>query len=184
LARIIEQIRLVTAEAESVVSGRDGTDLTAIPRPGSWSVAECIDHLGQTNRSFLPAILKAVGTAPKLPYDRALSTGPVAALLIRNLEPPYHIRYKVLPQLVPQRRDFDSAWTGFLQSQTQLSEAVCSAAGLAIDKVKIQCPVYARITYNIYGAFRMLTAHQRRHVWQIKQTLKLIDGRRDLKAVI
>ena len=147
-------------------------------------MTECIDHLAQTNRSFLPTILKSISTAPKLSYDRTLNTGAVAALLIRNLEPPYHIRYKVLPQLVPQCRDFDAAWTGFLQSQSQFSEAVCSSAGIAIDKVKIHCPAYARITYNIYGAFRMLAAHQRRHIWQMKQILKALDGRRDLRATM
>lgn len=62
-----------------------------------------------------------------------------------------------------------------MESQAQLSEVVGSAAGLAIDRVRIKSPVYARISYNVYGALRILTAHERRHIWQVQQILKARD---------
>jgi hypothetical protein len=36
--------------------------------------------------------------------------------------------------------------------------------------------VYARFSYSVYGALLMITAHQRRHLWQIEQILKALDG--------
>jgi hypothetical protein len=102
-------------------------------------------------------------------------------LLIRNLEPPYRLRYKVISQLAPQERDFEAAWSSFQDSQSQLSEAVQSAAGLAIDKTKVPCPLCAHVTYNAYGAFRMLATHQRRHLWQMEQILGGIEEQRALK---
>lgn len=66
-------------------------------------------------------------------------------------------------------------WSNFVDSQRQLLELLHSAAGLAIDTVSIKSPVYARISYNIYSAFRMLAAHQSRHIWQIEQILKSLD---------
>jgi hypothetical protein len=104
--------------------------------------------------------------------------------LIRNLEPPYRLRYKVIPQLVPRQTDFDAAWLAFEQSQLRLSETVCSATGLAIDKAKVQCPVCAHVTYNVYGALRMLAAHQRRHLWQVQQILIALDGRPAQKSAV
>jgi hypothetical protein len=86
--------------------------------------------------------------------------------------------------LVPQEKNFEPAWSAFEESQSRLSESVLSATGLAIDKVKVQCPAYARITYNVYGAFRMLIAHERRHLWQIEQILKALDRRGALKAAV
>jgi hypothetical protein len=83
----------------------------------------------------------------------------------------------VLPQLTPQNANSETAWVAFVESQRQLLETVLSAAGLAIDKVRIKSPVYARISYNLYGAFRMLAAHQSRHIWQIEQILKALDNR-------
>ena len=64
-----------------------------------------------------------------------------------------------------------------MESQSELVETVLSAAGFAVDKVRIKSPVYARFNYNVYGAFRMLVAHQSRHLWQIEQILKALDSR-------
>lgn len=174
---IADEIRRVTREAEALVLTRDKEDLVTRLKPGSWCVAECLDHLTQTTRAFLPAISDAIAKAPKLTRNRRLRTGILPSIFIRNLNPPYRIRLKVLPQLTPQNPDSETAWTSFAESQSELLQTLLSAAGLAIDKIRITSPVYARISYNIYGAFRMLAAHQSRHIWQIEQILKALDNR-------
>jgi hypothetical protein len=184
LASLLEQFHGASREANKLVLGRAAEDLTGGLEPGSWSATECLDHLARTTFSFLPAISRAVATAPELTTNRALRTGTIALLLIRNLEPPYRLRYKVIPQLAPQERNFEAAWSSFQNSQSQLSEAVQSAAGLAIDKTKVPCPVCAHVTYNAYGAFRMLAAHQRRHLWQMEQILGALEGRRAWKTAV
>lgn len=178
LASLLEQFHRATREANKLVLGHSADDLTNRWESNSWSVMQCLDHLARTSLSFLPSISRAVATAPELNSNRPLRTGAIALLLIRNLEPPYRLRYKAIPQLAPQETDFEAAWSNFKKSQSQLSEAVRSTAGLAIDKVRVQCPVYARMTYNVYGAFRMLAAHQRRHLWQMQQVLSVLDGKR------
>jgi len=70
-----------------------------------------------------------------------------------------------------------------VDSQSELLTALSGAAGLAIDEVRVKSPVYARISYNIYGAFRMIVAHQSRHVWQIAQTLRALDNQRTPASV-
>lgn len=182
LASLLEQIQRVTLEARKLLLGRSGYDLTTRLSPGSWSVAECMDHLARTTNAFLPAIAKAIAGAPKLATNRPLRTGTIALLLIRHLEPPYRLRYKVLSSLVPREKDFEPAWAAFEDSQLRLLEVICSTTGLAIDRVKVQCPVYAPVTYNVYGAFRMLAAHERRHLWQIQQILGVLDRRRQLNT--
>jgi hypothetical protein len=184
LGSLLEQVQCATCEARKLVVGRSARELTGRLEPESWSTAECLDHLARTTGSYLPAISRAVAAAPKLTTKRPLRTGTVASLMIRNLEPPYRLRYKVIPQLTPQRTDFEAAWSAFEQSQSQLSETVCSAAGLAIDKVTVPCPVCTQVTYNAYGALRMLAAHQRRHLWQIQQILTALDRRVRLGNVV
>jgi hypothetical protein len=183
LGSLLEQFQSATREARKLVLGRSARELTRGLEPGSWSAAECLDHLARTTGSFLPAISRAISAAPKLTTNRALRTGTIVSLLIRNLEPPYRRRYKVIPQLAPQNTDFEAAWSAFEESQSRLSETVCSATGLAIDKVKVPCPLCAHVTYNAYGAFRMLAAHQRRHLWQVQQILTALDRSRRLEAV-
>ena len=174
---LADQIRHLTLRAEALVLQRNKADLVTRLKPGSWCVSECLDHLTQTTRAFLPAIADAIAEAPKLTANRRLRTGILPSLFIRNLNPPYRIRLKVLPQLTPQNLDSETAWTSFVESQSGLLQTMLSTAGLAIDKVTIKSPVYARISYNLYGAFRMLAAHQSRHIWQMEQILKALDER-------
>jgi hypothetical protein len=177
LAAVAHQIRQITCDVKAQVLGREMAVLGKRLEPGSWSVTECLDHLTQTTRSFLPEISLAISEARKLTKNRRLRTGLVPSLLIRSLNPPYRIRFKVLPQITPRNLDSQTAWINFVNSQSQLLEVLSSAAGLAIDEVRIKSPVYARISYNIFGAFRMLVAHQSRHIWQIEQILKILDSR-------
>jgi DinB superfamily len=176
-ATLAQQIRQATQDLETLLAGRKKIELLTPLQPESWCVAECLDHLRQTTGAFLPAISAAIAVAPKLKNNRRLRTGILPSLFIRNLNPPYRLRFKVFPQLAPQTLDSDTAWASFLQSQSELLGILSSTAGLAIDEVRIKSPVYGRISYNIYGALRMLAAHQRRHVWQISQILKVLDSR-------
>ena len=177
LSTVAHQIRQITRDVEVQVLARDSADLGMRLERGSWCVAECLQHLTQTTRSFVPAISDAIAKAPKLTRNRPLRTGILAASLIRTLNPPYRVRFNVLPQLAPQHTDIETARTGFVESQSELLDTVRSAAGFAIDKVRIKSPVYARISYNIYGTFRILVAHESRHIWQIEQILKALDSR-------
>lgn len=177
-AALEHQIRHATHELRTLLAARNKTELVTRLEPGSWSVVECLDHLARTTRAFLPAIEKAIAAAPKLKIDRRLRTGILPNLFVRYLNPPYRIRFKVLPHLAPQNPDTETAWASFVASQSEVLAILSSAAGLAIDEVRIKSPVYGRISYNIYGALRMLSAHQRRHIWQISQILKSLDSRR------
>ena len=184
IASLLAQIESATRIAEKLIDGRPIEDLTWKPQATAWSIAECLDHLALTTNVFLTPISQAIAKAPALTSDRSLRTGTLARLFIRNLEPPYRIRFKVLPQLTPCHREFQSVWAGFLTSQSDLQAAIRSATGLAIDRVKIKSPVYARIAYNIYGALRMLAAHERRHLWQIQQILAAIDAMRPRQETV
>jgi len=177
-AEIARQILQATREAEALILGRDASDLVARLNPESWCVAECLDHLAQTTCAFLPSISQAIADAPKLTRDRYLRTGVLPSVLIRMLKPPYRVRLNVLPQLAPQKLSSENAWSRFVNSQSELFAALNSTAGLAIDKVTVKSPVYARVSYNLYGAFRMLATHQKRHVWQIAQILSALDKQR------
>jgi len=174
-ATLAQQIHQVTRDAEALIRGRGAAALLERPEPDSWCIAECLDHLTQTTRAFLPAIAAAIAKTPRLTKNRRLRTGMFPRLFIRNLTPPYRLRFKVLPQLAPQQPSPETAWSSFVESQSELLGALRSTTGLAIDTVRIKSPVYARISYNLYGAFRMLAAHQSRHVWQIEQILKALD---------
>jgi DinB family protein len=175
LEAVMDQVESVTRKARDLVSGRSVPHLTTSLEPASWSVAQCLDHLALTTTAVLPAISEAIVRAPHLTTNRALRTGALTRLLLRNLEPPYRLRLNVHSSFVPRQQDFNSAWDAFEKSQAQLAKTMRAAIGLAIDEVTVESPVYARLSYNVYGALRMLAAHERRHLWQIERILKTLD---------
>lgn len=177
LVCLLQQVENATNHAERLVFGRSREELTTRVRPHSWSATECLEHLVLTTRAFLPRIAEAVSNAPKLTRNRALRGDLLARVLIRSLEPPYRLRHKVLPHIAPRQKDFPSTWGEFLESQQQLAQVIGSAAGLAIDRVKIQSPVCSRLSYNVYGALGILSAHQRRHLWQVDHILQALELR-------
>ena len=161
--------------ARELVSGRSQNELATGLEATSWSVLECLDDLTQTTNAFIPAIASAMAGAPRLTTIRTLRTGFLPGLFIRNLEPPYRLRLKVPTSLIPRRLDLDFAWSEFEESQARLARTISSAAGLAIDRVRVESPVYARFSYNVFGALCMLAAHERRHLWQMEQILGALD---------
>jgi hypothetical protein len=177
LDTVLRQVEDVTLVAKRLVAGHSQSDLTTSLKSTAWSVAQCLDHLAQTTNAFVPAISTVIARAPRLATTRALATGAFTQLFIRNLEPPYRLRFTVPAGLVPRQSDFKCAWGAFEDSQAQLAKTLgWSAASFAIDQLRIKSPVYGLLSYNVCGALRMLTAHQRRHLWQIDQLLKALDG--------
>jgi hypothetical protein len=173
---VLYQVENVTRRARALVDGRSRAHLITGFESTSWSVAQCLDHLTLTTVAVLPAISAAMARAPRLTTSRALRTGALTRVFLRNLEPPYRLRLSVHSSLVPGQQDFNFAWDAFEKSQAQLTTTIRAAIGLAIDQVTVESPVYARLSYNVYGALRMLAAHQRRHLWQIERILKTLDG--------
>jgi len=177
LACLLQQVQGATNHATRLVFGRSQQELTTPVRPDSWSATECLEHLTLTTRAFSPPIAEIITRTPRLTRSRPLRGDALAKVLIRMLEPPYRLRHKALAHLAPQQRGFPSAWSAFLQSQEELGQIIRSAVGLAIDTVKIQSPVCSRMSYSVYGALGILSAHQRRHLWQVEQILRALDRR-------
>jgi hypothetical protein len=176
LDTVLHEVESATLKARNLTAGGSQAQLITSLEPTSWSATQCLDHLAQTTNVFLPLIAHAMTQAPRLTSNRRLRTGALTRLFLRNLGSPSRLRFKVPAPLVPQHQDFSSAWSAFEQSQAKLARTIDSAMGLAIDRVRVESPVYARFSYNAYGTLRMLTTHQRRHLWQIEQILKALDG--------
>ncbi len=96
-----------------------------------------------------------------------------ARLLKYWLEPPSRLR---LPTGAPFRpiavKDPAAASGEFQEIGKVLEEKLNSARGFALDRVKLISPFAEKMKYNAYSAFVLITAHNRRHLWQAEQALR------------
>jgi hypothetical protein len=61
--------------------------------------------------------------------------------------------------------------------QRTLIALLAEADGLALSRIKVVSPFNSRMRYSTYSAYRVIAAHQRRHLWQANRRAKSARGR-------
>lgn len=171
---LVKELNEATRRAWTLVQTTDARHFTVRPKPSSWSAAECLSHLSISSEQFLPALKAAIDDARerKILSDRKPKMDVLGRVLRWFLEPPIRQRVKTTARFVPRSvRAKAEAFGEFAALQEKLAELLAAARGLHLSKVKVVSPFDKRVRYNLYSAFRVLVAHQRRHLWQAEQAV-------------
>lgn len=161
-------------QARSVVDNAPARLFTVRPALTHWSAAECLAHLSISTEVFLPVLRKAIddGHSRHLVAKGVPRMDMLGRILRWFLEPPVRKRVKTTPAFVPRSvRAKSEALAEFATLQNQLKDLLKSARDLPLSKVKIVSPFDRRVKYNLYSAFLIIAAHQRRHLWQAEQAI-------------
>ena len=179
LEEVEAEIDDATKRAWELVKSTDPRFFTVRPHHASWSAAECLAHLSISTEMFLPVIEKSIDEGRKrgLTATKKPSMDILGRVLRWFLEPPIRKKVATSAPLVPKAvRAKAEAFGEFSALQSKLIEQVHQAGGLDLGKLKIVSPFDRRIRYNLYSAFLIIVAHQRRHLWQAEKAVA------DLKA--
>ena len=168
------ELNETTRRAWTLVHSTDGRLFTVRPSNASWSAAECIAHLSISTEMFLPVLREAIDDARR----RGLAAKSVPKMDVLGrvlkwfLEPPIRQRVKTSAPFVPRAvRAKSEAFGEFASLQEKLVELLNASRGLNLQKMKIVSPFDKRVRYNAFSAFRIVVAHQRRHLWQAEQAV-------------
>ena len=149
------------------------------PASGGWSVGQIVTHINTTSEHYIPLIDDAIRKGRALGLRARAGRfrrGLVGWALLRMLEPPYRIKTSTSPSFEPAA---GAAMADTLEQfdylQQELLARVDMAAGLDLEKLAVTSPFSTRISYNLYVAFAVLAAHQRRHLWQAERTRQQRD---------
>jgi len=169
-----KELNEATARAWTLVNSTDGRLFTVRPNPSSWSAAECLSHLSISSELMIPVLESALSDA----RSRGLLTkhkpkmDVMGRILKWFLEPPISKRVKTPGRFVPRSvRAKAEAFGEFAAHQSKLTDLLHAARELDLNKIKVVSPFDKRVRYNLYSAFRILIAHQRRHLWQAEQAV-------------
>lgn len=181
LEEIETELDDATKRAWQLVKSTDPRFFTVRPNPGSWSAAECLSHLSLSTELFLPVLRQAIddGKAKGLKSAKKPSMDMIGRVLRWFLEPPIRSRVKTTAPFVPKAvRAKAEAFGEFSSLQSKLIDLLHESEGLDLKKIKIVSPFDKRVRYNLYSAFRIVVAHQRRHLWQAEKAVE------DVKASV
>jgi hypothetical protein len=174
IRRIVAEVELCSAAVERLVAGRPPELLLRRPEDGGWSVAQCIEHLNVTARATLPTIVRAIaqGRAQGL-----LGTGPfamdfVGRMLRWSLDPPVRLKLKTPAAFIPSAHlSPEHVVKEFRVLQGTFIDAIRSSEGIQLDAITVRSVFEERVRYNLYAAYLILAAHERRHIRQAEQAL-------------
>jgi hypothetical protein len=139
--------------------------------PGSWSVAECIDHLGTANRVYLVAMEPSAARARETGRRRRgpALPGIVGGWFVRQLEPPVKPRRKmkapgkIRPRTSPPLND---AVAGFQKSHADVRAFLQTYADIDLAGVHFPNPFVPGLRWSLATGLHVIAAHERRHLWQ------------------
>ena len=170
IERLVGELRTASDEARALVEGSSESVLTARPGPGRWSAAECLAHLVVTSEAYVPLMAGALKAHAPSPGKARFRMDTAGWLIKRSLEPPVRIRTRTVEEFLP--RAFGSPreiLTRFLELQEGPERVLQSAEGFDLNAILVVSPFNRRIRYNLYSCFRIILAHQRRHLWQARR---------------
>jgi len=175
---LIGELRETSRRADVLATGHAGSQLLRRPGEGRWSAAECIAHLNLSNRSYLPRLAEALRI---LREKKLTASGPFRldwnARLLKYwvVEPPSRLRLPTSEPFKPMNVSDATAACGEFESlNQQLEEQLASARGLDLGGAKIVSPFAQNVKYSVYSAFVLIAAHNRRHLWQAENALRML----------
>jgi hypothetical protein len=150
--------------------------------PGSWSVAECLDHLAVGGRVYLAAMEPSAAKARDNGRLRRGSAVPgfIGGWFARSLEPPVHPRRKLraprkaVPRVGPALGD---AATAFFASHAQVSQFLRTYADVDLAGVRFPNPFIRGLRFSLATGLHVLAAHERRHLWQAWNVRRAYEAR-------
>ncbi len=173
---LIAEADLVVQDAKQKFGMLSFTQLNWKPGPEQWGVGECFEHLIMTNLPYFPIFEKiAKGEKQSTLWERMpFLPGFFGRVLINAVSPNASGKHKTSKRFQPGASQIDKDIINrFAEHQAQLIRHMKPTQHLELNQIIITSPAMALITYNLLDAYRILIAHERRHLQQAERVVGL-----------
>lgn len=172
LRKYYDQVEEIKLDAEDLVKGLNEAQFNWRPSPEKWSINECLEHLNVTARLYWSILAEAVNSAringwfSKGPYKRTW----MGRLMVRSMEPPVRMKFKASRRFRPPADiPMTQVLAQFMAFQDRLLDLIRDANGVDLGRPRIQSPGNKLVKLTLGQGFGLMTAHERRHLWQARQ---------------
>jgi uncharacterized damage-inducible protein DinB len=174
----LSQLQSQTLELRQIVSKWSELSaeiLAKQPAPGSWSIAQCLDHLNGYGDFYLPHLEKALNRIERGPVP-AFRSGWLGNYFADSMEPrpdgKPKSKMKAFKNHVPAADpDVENAVGTFLRQQDTLLRLMERAHTVNLNPRVVPMSIAGWITLKTGDVFRFIIAHNRRHIAQAKRAL-------------
>ena len=164
------QAESIAADAQRTFGGLTAAQLNWKPNADAWSVAQCFDHLIRINSTYFPTlrVIQEKGYRPgwrdRVPFLPRL----IGRLVLKAVEPGAPRKFKAAAHVTPATSAIDARIVPqFVAHQQEVIRHMKQTAERGdLGQMIIVSPVASAAFYSVLDAFRIVVAHERRHIEQ------------------
>jgi DinB family protein len=174
LEEVRAELDRVMPDVRTTFGSLDARQFNWRPDATSWSVAQCFDHLVSTNRAVCQAIARADdAAAPRTIWQRLPMLPALFGRLLVSTQGPVVTRKFTAPKpATPSHSEIGADVLDRFAASHQAAVALTSTfAGRDPARLIIVSPFVRFVTYSALNAFRLIAAHERRHIEQARRVV-------------
>lgn len=177
IEELISRLRQVSYNAEAEFGALTAEQLNLKPSQDSWSIAQCLDHLIVSNKTYFPRIEEIISGKYKKTFYQKLPLLPklFGKILIKSVSPDTKRKTKTSKVFYPSSSELPGTLVrNFTAHNILLISLIERTHGLVPENIIISSPVSSAITYSLKDTFIILTLHEERHLNQAKRVKEII----------
>ena len=173
LADVRAELVRIADDAGSNFGPLDAQQLHWQPESGRWSAGQCLQHLVTANRLMLQQAARALdGTHPRTLWQR-LPVLPqlLGPALIRSQAPTATRKFTAAPAATPASDVPADIVAQFLDQHRAALEQLSALEESTLARAIMVSPFIRVVTYSVLDGWRLIVAHDRRHIEQARRVL-------------
>jgi len=171
LAALITRVNAIASDTKNTFGQLTVAQLNWKPSADRWSVAQCFDHLLNSNKGYFPIVDSVLAGQKRTIVQRVpFLPGLWGGLLIKSLDPSSTRKLKAPKSFQPAQSDISgSVIDDFVDQQVRIAEKMKATEQLDLERIIINSPALSLITYSLMDAYRIIVVHEQRHFQQAKR---------------
>jgi hypothetical protein len=177
--RVIDQLDEADRVADRLTGSLTDQQFHWRPDGGTgWSIGQCLEHLAVADALYAGLLRAAIdrerqaGSMRRGPF----APGFFGRKFASSLEPPAKLRTRAPSAIVPRsaltREEILRAYHG---THAELKAMARDAAAIDANRATFQNPFFKMVRVRVSTGFHVITAHNRRHLWQAERVFQRPD---------
>ncbi len=173
----IEHFDKISLQVKTNFAHLSEADLNKKPALDKWSIAQCLDHLIVSNKTYYPQFEKVINGSHTNSFYQNIGfiSRRMGLWLIKSTGPDKSTKMKNPTVFTPTQRNLQTTIIhDFISHQEEMKNYFSKMKHADVDKTVLSSPALGAITYSLSDLLQILCGHEQRH---INQALEILNNR-------
>ena len=169
--RLKAELNAADTRARALAKGLTIPQLNWNPRPESWSVGQCLEHLCITNEIYIESMAGCFDRHPTGPVNE-ITPGWFARWIIRTYVEPTtpEKRARAPMKIMPTAQHLECAIVDrFLAGNARIRDLIARAEAYDVNRVRFKYPFVPLVRFTVGSALQIIVRHNHRHLMQAER---------------